>query len=250
MVTKNETPKESIHKGHRARMKNRLRQTMGENFMDHELLEISLYYVLPRTNTNDIAHDLLKRFGSLRNICSADPKMIESVPGLGKEAATFFLLLSIIKKRIELERYDLKRFTADSMSEVGNFLVNFFKDKQREEVYAMLLDSSFKLLEFVPVSFGCFDGANVDIPEFTRYAVVRRAKKIILAHNHPSGNTTPSGHDKQISLDLRSNLQAVGIELVEHIIVNEISFAPTLYMFPTSPGNIPRIEQYKKFYNN
>ncbi len=231
-------------------MKERFRKNGARGFSSHELLELSLYYVMPRVNTNELAHNLIDKFGSLRNVINADPHLIESLPGCGKETSTFFMLISEIKKRMELEKYEFDTFYANTLSTVGNFLVNYYKDRPREEVCAMLLDNSFKLLEFLPLSSGSTDHADINITEFTRYAIVNDATQVIIAHNHPGGSAAPSAHDRNITLRLFGNLEAAGIDLIEHIIVNDIAFTPTLYMTAIESRNPDRAKKYKHFYSN
>lgn len=240
----------SVHKGHRQRFRDRLHIGRGEDFSDHELLEMLLFYALPRVNTNELAHDLIDKFGSLRNVIYAEPDDIVRIDGAGEAVSTCLLLTSAIYKRINLERYDMSRFTADTLSKVGNFVVDYYKDKQHEELCAMLLNDSFKLIEFVSISSGSVNNSSIDIKSFARHALMKNATRVILAHNHPSGNTTPSIYDRQISIQLEAALRTLDIELVEHLIVNEVSYAPTLHMKSFDGTGLLRVNVYRNFYNN
>ncbi len=238
------------HAGHRDRLKKRFLVNNGKDFSDHELLELLLFYVLPRVNTNEIAHRLIDEFGSLRNLCNADPARIEKVEGAGKATATFISVLSTVRKRIDLERYDMDKFIANSLSKVGNFLVDYYKDKPCEEVCAMFLDSSFKLLEFKSISTGSVNSASVDIKSIVKHAVMLDSTNVIISHNHPYGNTSPSSYDRNLSIQLEAALRTVSIGLVEHIIVSELAYSPTLHARMTSSGRVAEISKYKYFYDN
>ncbi len=240
----------SIHNGHRERMKQRFLSTKGEDFTNHELLEMLLYYVLPRVNTNEIAHDLLREFGSLSGVFNADPSLISKVKGSGSSTATFILLLSVIRKRMMLEKFNLKKFTADSISKVGNYFVEYYKDKKNEEVCAMLLDDSFKLKEFVQISTGSVNSAAIDIKSFAKYAFSKDATQVILAHNHPSGIAAPSMDDRDLTARLETILNALDINLVEHLIISDVSYTPTMFIRTSDPCSIKRNDKYRSFYNN
>lgn len=240
----------SVHKGHRQRLRNRLRIGRGEDFSDHELLEMLLFYALPRVNTNELAHKLIDEFGSLRHVLYAEPDSVVRVDGAGEAVSSCLLLVNAIYKRINLEKYDMARFTADTLSKVGNFVVDYYKDKQHEELCAMLLDDSFKLIEFVSISSGSVNNSSIDIKSFARYALIKNATRVILSHNHPSGNTTPSIYDRQVSMQLEAALRTLDIELVEHLIVNEVSYTPTLHMKTSGETGLLRANVYRNFYNN
>ncbi len=240
----------SPHTGHRDRLRQRFLVNNGKDFSDHELLELLLFYVIPRMNTNEIAHRLIDEFGSLRNVCNADPARIEKVLGAGKATATFISILFTIRKRIDLERYDMDKFIANSLSKVGNFLVNYYKDKPYEEICVMFLDNSFKLLEFKSVSTGSVNSASVDIKSLVRHAVMLDSTNVIISHNHPYGNTSPSSYDRNLSFQLEAALRTVNISLVEHIIVSELAYSPTLHTRMTNAGRVTEITKYKYFYDN
>lgn len=242
--------KPQIHKGHRQRIKKRFIQSGGNDFSDHELLEMLLYYVIPRSDTNKLAHALLNEFGTLREVLNADPERIKRVMGAGPGTATFFSLLFSIRKRIDTQKYISTKFVADSAVKVGNYLISYFRDMHNEEFCVMLLDNSFRLIEFKTIAKGSNNSAPIDVKAITKFALLMGAAHVILAHNHPLGLSIPSQEDKQITLEVEAALSAVGINLLEHIIVNNTSFRPTLYMRTLGTKNSEHSEIYKKFYDN
>ena len=250
-MPKKETNKRSVHAGHRERLKKRFLINQGADFEDHELLEMLLFYVIPRSNTNELAHELLNEFGSLKNVLNADPSIIQRVTGAGSATATFLALLFTIRKKIEMEKYTKSKFKADTLTNVGNYLVDYYQGKANEEVCAMLLDSSMRLIEFATISSGSANSAAIDIRSFVQKAVECRAYNVILAHNHPSDDLSPSAADRQLTLELDAALRTINIDLVEHIIVGSVSYAPTMYMRLTSQSKAySNNNKYKKFYNN
>ncbi len=243
-----ETTKPSIHSGHRSRMKQRFMQNGGRDFSDHELLEMLLFYVIPRADTNELAHALLHEFGSLRDVISADPARIRAVVGAGRSTATFLSLLFTIRKRIDTQKYTKTKFVADSLSKVGNFFVDYFKDIKSEEICVMLLDGSLRLIECRTLTNGSANSAPLDIRALVKLSIIDGASHVVLAHNHPSGPSAASAEDKQLTANIESALDAVGISLLEHLIVNEVGYKPTMQMrIFTNPKN-EHTALYKKFY--
>jgi len=249
-MSKQTTTNNHLHHGHRDRMKKRFIETGGRDFSDHELLEMLLFYVIPRSDTNELAHSLLNEFGTLRDVLNADSARVERVMGAGKSTAVFLSLLFTIRKRIDIQKYENTRFVADSAIKVGNYFIDYFKDMQHEEFCVMLLDNSLKLIEFKSLSKGSVNSASVDVRALTRYALVSNASHVILAHNHPSGLTIPSVQDRQITTEVEAALSTVGISLMEHMIVNNTSFRPTMYMRVLGTGSPEYAKMYKRFYEN
>ncbi len=240
----------NLHQGHRKRLRERFIESGGRDLTDHELLELLLFFVIPRLNTNETAHQLIREFGSLRGVCNADRERLERVTGVGSSVSLFFLLLFVIRKRIDMEKYTKKRFEADALSKVGNFFIDYFKGVMREELCVMLLDSSYKMIDCSSFSTGGTSSTGVDITAIARYALQNDARHVIIAHNHPAGSNAPSDNDRQINIDLEKALNAVGICFMEHIIVNELSYSPTMQMRLSSANANEMTKQYRYFYNN
>ncbi len=245
----------NIHKGHRERMRNRFYASDASALEDHELLEMFLFYVNSRVNTNDIAHRLIQEFGSLRAIFNAPPERLCAVLGVGESTALFFSLFSELRKRIRMEKYSSKVFKATSLSEVGEYLMTYYTDMDHEQLCAMLMDSSLKLIKFEVISNGGINGTAFDVPSFVKYALNSRAAYVILAHNHPSGNCDLSPEDVDVTARLERALSAVEIALLEHIIVGDVTFVPTMQLRSrglrlTTSKEFLSPEMLRKFYNS
>ena len=249
-MSNNVNAQSSVHAGHRERMKRRFLVNQGKDFNDHELLEILLFYVIPRGNTNEVAHNLINEFGSLRNVCNADPSRIERVVGAGHATSLFLSLLFALRKRIDLEKYDMDSFVATSTRVVGEFLIEYYRDKQYEEVCAMLLDNSLKLIEFKSLSTGSVNSSSFDVRSLARHALRIDATHIILSHNHPFGDTVPSLSDRDISINLASALETIGIVLLDHIIVTGSSYKPMMSLGMTTQNAKADPQKYRDYYRN
>ncbi len=248
IMTKNNV--KSVHHGHRDRLKQRFNVNQGRDFEDHELIEMLLFYVLPRVNTNDLAHKLIDKFGSLRNVCNADPARIEDVIGAGPSTAMFFSLLKAVRKRIDLQKYNMNNFVADGITKVGEYLIDYYKDADCEEICAFFLDNSFRLIEFSSLSQGSVNSASLDVRKLTKHALRTDATQVIIAHNHPNGSVDASIQDQDLTMQIDRSLRSIGVTLVEHIIVSDISYVPTMYLRTTSMNRIADINKYRHFYEN
>ncbi len=254
-ISKTSGKDKNIHKGHRERIRNRFISTNGSDFEDHELLEMLLFYVNSRVNTNGIAHNLIEEFGSLRGVCNASPDRLTAVDGVGESTALFFSILFEIRRRIRMEKYSQNKFTASSLSAVGEYLMAHYSGMNHEQFCAMLLDSSFKLIEFKAISNGSVNSSSFDVRSFARYALSKDASFVVLSHNHPSGDCTVSSADMEVSNIADAALSSINIVLLEHIIVGNASFMPTLQLrtkgmrLPSSGDNI-KPDVLRKFYNS
>ncbi len=237
-----------LHKGHRARMKKRFLANNGRDFSDHELLELLLFYGIPRADTNELAHKLLNEFGSLRAVCNAPTERLQKIKGIGASTALLFRLIFVIRKKMDVEKYKGKTFLADRIGNVGNYLIDYYKDSPREELCAMFLDNSLRLIDFASLSTGSVNSVCVDVRSLAKLALDKDASYVIIAHNHPAGTLNQSNEDKAITIQVQAALHAIGITLLDHIIVNDVAYMPT--MIGQIKGRIPQadVDMINKFY--
>lgn len=208
----------SIHEGHRQRLKERFRKEGLDSFQDHEVLELLLFYCIPRKDTNQLAHALITRFGSFAAVLDAQPRELKKVDGIGESAITFLSLLKSAERYYRVNRQD--RFEPmTTIEQCGRFLVPYFRHARNETVYLLCLDAKCKVLACMEVGEGSVNSAAVPIRRIVEMALEANATSVVLAHNHPSGLALPSGDDVQTTCRLAMALNAVEIELVDHIIV-------------------------------
>ena len=214
----------SVHDGHRQRMRERFLREGLDGFQEHEILEMLLFYCIPRQNTNELAHTLLERFGSLVNVMEATPAELKRVPGVGDNAATFLhLLMDLvrcyeIKKQKEMFDEDLALTTIEKCCA---YLVRHFTGVKNEAIYLLCLDAKCKLLCCQKMGEGSINSAAVPVRRIVETAMNVGASSVIIAHNHPSGIAIPSGEDINTTRRLGIALNAVEIELIDHIVVAE-----------------------------
>ena len=213
----------AVHDGHRDRLKEQFRQHGLESFTDIQALELLLFYGIPRRDTNPIAHALLERFGSFYQVLEASLNELQSVDGVGENAATLLKLAKAVAGRyaVSLAKVDT---ILDSTEKCGEYLKGFFVGKKTEVIYLLCLDSKCKPLSCTKVGEGSVNAAGLSIRKVAQTALSFNAVSVVLSHNHPGGYAIPSPEDEATTRRVAMALDAVGIILADHIVVSEDDF--------------------------
>lgn len=224
----------SIHEGHRQRLKNRFRREGLDNFDELYVLELLLFYCIPRKDTNPIAHRLLDRFGSLTAVLEASPEELERVEGINTSASTFLSLITQVGRYYQVRRAEPGDILRTS-DQCGNYLMPYFFGRDTETVFMLCLDAKCKVICCKKVGEGNVNSANIPIRRVVEMALSANATSVVLAHNHPSGLALPSADDVQTTLRVSAALETVEITLADHIVVcgdDYISMAQSQYFTP------------------
>lgn len=232
---------DEIHKNHRQRLKEQFRKNGLDGMTDIQVLELLLFYCIPRVDTNPIAHDLLRRFGSVTDVLDAPPQELEKVDGIGPGAADFLKLIRELDRYREMERRAKPRYL-DTVEACGDFLVPCFKNLQNETVYLLCLDAACKLLSCRMVGEGSVNSAAVPVRRIVEMALASKASSVVLAHNHPSGIAVPSAEDILTTRRVAAALDAVEIVLTDHIIVADGDYVSLV------DSDLYRPEDYRVMY--
>lgn len=207
-----------IHSGHRQRMKERFLANGLEGFSQHEIIELILYYAIPRRDVNELSHRIIERFGSYKNVFDADYEDLLSVEGVGENAATLIKLMAASWRKYAL--YDEETpLLYDTLEKIGEYAVKLFIGVSVEKMYIMLFDNKMMLLDTVMLSEGSLNSVHVPPRTIVEKAIKKNAASIVIIHNHPSGTTYPSDDDTNYSRFLKNLLSSVGINMIDHIIV-------------------------------
>lgn len=226
----------SIHEGHRERLKERYTDYGLDNFNDLNVLELLLFYAIPRRDTNELAHALLDHFGSLDAVFDASLHELMQVPGVGRSAATLIRLVPDISRRYAISRVrDVTEF--HNSRSTGRYLIPRMGREQSERALMLCLNPQKQLIACVELGKGVVDSVSLNVRLLVETALKYRASSVILAHNHPSGNPTPSRDDELLTRRVRDALQLVDIPLDDHVIIageQYFSFTDSgLLMYPT-----------------
>lgn len=212
---------EDYRQGHRKRMLDAFSERGGGAFEDYQLLEMLLFYAIPRIDVKPAAKELLKQFGSLENIMSASSDQLKKVDGVGNKTALLINLVYDISKRISENRCSEYK-AIDNFGTAIDYFLEMYRFESRIEKFAvMLLDNSNRIISCRFISDGVVDAVSVNIRKLMETALEYNASSIIIAHNHPGGKAYPSGEDIDFTLNLQHILNNVNIRLADHIILNE-----------------------------
>ena len=247
---RNPPNKSVLHSGHRERVKQSFMSDGGSYVADHELLELLLFFSIPRVDTNETAHRLINECGSLSKAVYASPEKLLSVEGVGQNTVVFFEAIKELFKRLQMQRFSPDT-TFDNLHAVGEYLVKYFYGYKDERLCAMLFDSGMHLIETVTLSHGSSNGTVFDPRSLARTALLRDATRVIISHNHPGGVAFAGAHDRSITAMAEAALSAVNILLVEHIIVSDVAYMPTMQtrMHSVRSANDPNASFFKSFYS-
>lgn len=213
----------SMHTGHRQRLKQQYRDNGLDGFTDIQVLELLLYYCIPRIDTNPIAHRLLDRFGSLDHVLDTPAEELMKVDGVGENAATFLSLITDAGRYYQVKKSENMKILS-SVIQCGQYLLPRFHGKTNETVFLLCLDAKCKVLACKEVGEGSVNSASVPIRRIVEMALLHKATSVVLAHNHPSGVALPSPEDVVSTKRTAAALAAVEITLVDHIIVADDDF--------------------------
>lgn len=209
------------HTGHRKRLRNRYIENGIDALAEHEILELVLFYSVPRVDTKPMAHKLIDEYGSLKNVFSAPFESLRA-HGLSEASAAHIKLYSDLGAWFD--RNSVNGMTLCDYNESGRFMVRELDGCSSEVLAMLMLDSKNKVLGIKIVCEGGFSNTKVSMKRIVEYCLEKKAAKIILAHNHPSGDVRPSAEDYAVTKSIENYLAGIEIELVEHFVVADGTF--------------------------
>ena len=209
----------TIHQGHRERLRARFLANGLDGFEDHQVLELLLFQVIPRGDTNPIAHRLMCRFGTLSAVLEADPKDLASVEGVGTRAAAFLSLIPQVTRRYFHDRVSRDNPRLTSSEAVTEYVTPLMAGRPEEVFYVLCLDSGCRVVYPALIGEGTVKEAHLNPRHVVEEALRHRAASVVLAHNHPGGTAKPSNADHRLTALLVQALGAIGIAVLDHVIV-------------------------------
>ena len=217
-------------KGHRERVRKKFLENGFNGLEDYEVLELLLFYVIPRKDTKAIAKELIKKFKTLANVLKADTLELKTINGLGDVAITFLKMMGALPEKIYEDKLKNQKLIKDDKNKITDkeVLLSFLRNKigyeDVEKFYVVYLSSSNEVIAFEESSSGTLDRSSIYPREIYKRVIMENAKSIIIAHNHPSGNTCPSKCDIDITNEIAKGLKNFGALLLEHIIITRDSY--------------------------
>jgi len=228
MTKKNSNQKlTNPHTNHRKRMRYRYIKSGLDVLAEHEVVEMLLYYAIPRKDTNEIAHKIMGEYGSLHNLFEAPPADIAARCGLTENTAVLLSLIAPLSRRYNVSKWaGLRSFS--STKALGDYAKSLLIGEVLECFYVVCLDINFKFLSVELLAKGTVDRIELYPKEIVRSVIYRNASYVVLIHNHPSGSTDVSQADLNATNHIRKLMRGMEIEVVDHIIVcgeKYVSFA-------------------------
>lgn len=207
-----------IHDGHRERMRQQYKQNGLTVFQPHQIVEMLLFYAIPRKDTNETAHRLLDTYHTLSGVLSASYDSLCSVPGMTPGAALFVRFCGDLIRQYGLQEVD-ESLVLDTADKVRAFVAPQFVGEKNERLLLLCLNAKNRLLFNGFVSEGTISATEIHVRKIMEKALSNQASAVILAHNHPAGFARPSLEDRHATQVVGMVLASVGITLLDHCIV-------------------------------
>ena len=208
--------------GHRHRLKERILKSEGIALPDYELLEAALFLSQPRRDTKPLAKELLKKFPSLTDVFLASPEELMSVKGMGSASVSTLKLMLTIAKRLGQETLQ-NRFSVGNVESLARYCRLRLQDPKIEQFHVFFLDGHHQIITEQVLQVGTVDQTVVYPREVIKKALEVGASWLILSHNHPSGNCTPSEADIHLTRHIMEAGEKLGIDVYDHIVISALS---------------------------
>lgn len=210
-----------VHKGHRKRVRARfIKDGNLDSFEYHQVLELLLFYAVPRKDTNVLAHRLLAEYGSFHALLNAKPEELMKRCSLPETAAVLITMIPHIARK-----YLNSSWTKDnsnvisSLGAANEYFNSILAGKPLESFYMLCLDINKRIKRCVKISDGSSNSTPVYIDNVVSDALLYKASFVIIGHNHPSGTLKPSANDVAVTQAIKNALEPIGIKVLDHIIV-------------------------------
>lgn len=210
--------KNNPHENHRARVRETFRKAGVEGMPDHNLLELILFYSIPRKDTNEIAHRLIETFGSLNAVFNAPYERLMDVEDIGESSALLISMIPGICRRY-IEGNEAKKTTLYDIEDVKKYIASKFYGCKTEVFYMLCLDAVGNLINCCKLGEGTTGSVTLDKRTVLETAFRNNADTVIFAHNHPNGIAAPSREDIRTTDEFNTLFRGVGIKLADHLIV-------------------------------
>lgn len=210
--------------GHRSRLRDRFLKGGLDGFSDAEVLELLLSFGTPRTDCKVPARQALDRFGSLAAVFEAGSSELLEVDGIGPKNSFAVRFVRAVASRYLKERLRGKRYLHSS-DQVRDFLLHSMRGLKKEIFVAIFLDSSHAIIDSETIAEGTLANTAVYPRELLLRSLYHNAAALIVAHNHPSGEISPSRQDRHLTKTLYLAASFLDINLLDHLIIGEDTFS-------------------------
>jgi DNA repair protein radC len=207
-----------MHEGHRERVRKRFIKEGIDSFEQHQILELILFYAIPRKDTNEIAHRLLEKFGTLSRVLEAEPKDLMQIPDVGENAACLLSLFAGVFRVYSQDKMK-KKTVLNHLEDIFAYVRSLYHGRLYETFFLISLDAQNRALHSEIIMEGTIDEIAVYPRLVVEAALRHKAYSVIIAHNHPGGSVMPSKVDVEATRHIAKALKTIDIGLKDHIIV-------------------------------
>ena len=210
--------KKSDNSGHRLRVKTSVKENGFNHLTDERLLELLMFYSVPRVEVYDTAKNLIKEFGSLQDVLNADFEVLCKVKGVGENTALMLTAMGETVRRVSKPKKD-GRTTLKSVDDLKALAKSELAGLNKENVILVCLNNAKRVKKIAHISEGDKTGSFIDVRKAVQIAIDCEATSAFIAHNHPENTCEPSASDVDSTRALCVMFRKLGILLIDHIIV-------------------------------
>jgi len=208
--------------GHRSRLKEKFLKADPSVFPDYELLELLLFYTIPRKDTKSLAKELINHFSSIANLLCSDPKVLQDLK-VTSSTIILFKAIKEISSRLLRESIDPKSPIISSWKTLLDYCKISMGHLKTEQFRILYLNKKNSIIKEEILASGTIDHVYIYPREIVKNALFLDASAIILIHNHPSGKNEPSGGDIEVTKEMIRVCEPIGIKVHDHVIITSTS---------------------------
>lgn len=225
------TDNKNLHTGHRKRVRAGVIKNGFSHLEDHQLLELLLFYSIPQADTNELAHRLLKKFGSLKNVLESDVSHLQRVEGIGETTAIMLSAMGETFRRVSKQKIH-KGIVYKTQDAVERLVLSRLSGESKEKLILFCFDSAYRLKNEMVISEGDEVSASLNTRKIVQTVIDCDAYFSVIAHNHPVGSDEPSAVDIDSTRAVCVMLRKLGFFLADHYIVG---FDDSVYSMRSDP---------------
>lgn len=214
----------NLHDGHRERIRQEfLQYGFDQNTPPHKILELLLFYCVQRADTNPIAHELIKKYGSVAAVLDAPVEELANFKGLSERSAVLLKLIMPVARRYIYDKQQQKP-CFNGLDSIGKYVLGRFLGETKEKLGVMCLDAKGSMIDFSFLGEGDLDSVVLSNRELAKKVLDCNAVAAVLCHNHPKGIALPSDNDVLVTTQAAEALSKIGVQLIDHIITADADF--------------------------
>lgn len=212
----------NVHEGHRKRMRDVVNKRGLDGMPQHQVLEYMLSFVVPQKDTNVIAHNLIKKYGTITAVLESNQTSLAETKGVGEVVAHY---LANFRNMFAYYQHSKAEVVSTICNSREAFVYSklLLSDKLVEELYVIGLDSKNQIIFTEKISSGTTNKNNVSIRTITEFIVHYKVGNIIVAHNHPKGKAVPSPEDDRFTRALACAMGIIDVQVLDHVIIGTSS---------------------------